>query len=245
MPKVMYGNYVNDYNYESYEPEDDVEEDKEGSFGDFTSMSKYDSRGYKRGNIVHFIPSEQIKLIKGIIIYFYLLFTSCYCKDYKSRKEINPIFKRKLVHGHLGAVSYPNFNAHDNIQLDERAHHDIFLMKNSERFNENLKYIPAKSQGRPPLKKEYISSFKKPPVKSLIQRSNTTKIQSNLTTTKETGSLGLFKPEKYLKVRGLDIHFDDKNTKSITQQPFFMRKQGETRMREIIGNSFVTPGNNI
>ena len=90
MPKVMYGNYVNDYNYESYEPEDDVEEDQEGSFGDFTSMSKYDSRGYKRGNIVHFIPSEQIKLIKGIILYFYYYSRHVILKTTNQEKKSTP-----------------------------------------------------------------------------------------------------------------------------------------------------------
>jgi hypothetical protein len=116
---------------ESEEEENDEfdEDGEDGVVGNFSNGRQYTK---PKGKLIHFIPSEQMKIIK----------------DYQLKREIKPIFLLSLA---KTGDQFPNFNADDE--------YEEILMRSrkpvptkSKRFNESLKTKMVRTKYKPGLK---------------------------------------------------------------------------------------------
>ncbi|KAJ3092857.1 hypothetical protein HK102_001682 [Quaeritorhiza haematococci] len=59
------GGYVSDSGYDRRYTMVESDDSGESDEGEYQTMTRYDQAGRPRGKVLHFIPSEQIKLLKG------------------------------------------------------------------------------------------------------------------------------------------------------------------------------------
>jgi hypothetical protein len=177
---VQHKGLATDFNYakwwlkyfplESESEEEYDEELEDEDFFDFPTGRQYVQ---PKGKVVHFIPSEQIKLLK----------------DLQSKRDVKPIFLRSLASGQVEGEKYPNFTGeeeYDEILSRSRRPHPA----KTDRFNETLKG-------------QLIRTTQKIPVRSKGNR-----VAASLQRNSLHASSQVFKPEKYIQTRGLNISFE-------------------------------------
>ncbi|KAJ3154195.1 hypothetical protein HDU86_004739 [Geranomyces michiganensis] len=168
----IYAAGYDDYDYDEDEESYLLEEEMRAG--------RYGTRGQARGKILHFIPSEHLKLLK----------------DFHANRDLKPIFLRNLVLDLNPLSGYPNFTT-DADPRDNRplvAHRA--LPKQGVRFNDMNTYgrmTKSKITGH---RGEYEQPFN---VRELPINLGASQMGSSSTT--------MFQPSKYVRARGLNISF--------------------------------------
>ncbi|KAI9364468.1 hypothetical protein DFJ73DRAFT_419615 [Zopfochytrium polystomum] len=164
-----------------YYPEDHgLQEDYDwfDGFDDDEDQERARERAAQRGKILHFIPSEQIKLLK----------------DLQGKRDVKPVFMRQIMLEGSSRL-LPNFRPGTEL-VDNRPNVAYrAVSKPGVRFNESSsRTLPLgfKSRPAPP----------KAPLQLLSQPNRGLKGSFSSSRT-------LFKPERYLRTRGLNVRFDD------------------------------------
>ncbi|KAI8839287.1 WD40-repeat-containing domain protein [Chytridium lagenaria] len=150
--------------------DEDADEEEDVDF----SLKKH------QGTVLHFIPSEQIKLLK----------------DLQAKRDIKPIFMRQILLDR--APAHPNFNSSQTYVKDTKPNVvERAIKKQGVRFNEPVtgKTYPLKNQSKP------IYEEKKKDMSALPQFLGPKGSFSSSRT--------MFKPDRYLHARGLNILFGD------------------------------------
>ncbi|KAJ3275010.1 hypothetical protein HDV01_001516 [Terramyces sp. JEL0728] len=155
--------------------------------------SQQKSREYQaqQGRILHFIPSEHIKIIKGKYILS--------CLDLQSKRGTKPIFLRSLASGQEYGEVYPNFNPDQSME-DLRPTLRKPLASHGVRFNETLSGVVIRNAGARNTTNQPKPSTYRPARWNKPAASNEGKYASNLS---------VFKPEQYIQTRGLNIRFSE------------------------------------
>ncbi|KAJ3321475.1 hypothetical protein HDV06_004144 [Boothiomyces sp. JEL0866] len=158
-------------NYQEESSDDDMKFDS----------NQQKSRDYQaqQGRILHFIPSEHIKILKGKL------------------KGIKPIFLRSLASGQEYGEVYPNFNADESME-DLRPTLRKPPVHHGTRFNESLSGIIIRNARARNNNNTLQRSSKNKPSK--WNKTNSQKYASNMS---------IFKPEQYMQTRGLNIRFSE------------------------------------
>ncbi|KAI8894447.1 WD40-repeat-containing domain protein [Globomyces pollinis-pini] len=147
----------------------------------------------QKGRILHFIPSVQMKILK----------------DLQQQRNVNPIFLRSLVSGQDEGELYPNFNVDDHIQ-DYRPKLTKPTQSTGVRFNETLtgKLIRNPRKDYNAVRTRYMGgNYNKP--QKIVSRWN--RDEEELAIGKKqafSSSQTLFKPERYMQTRGLNVQFE-------------------------------------
>ncbi|KAJ3383009.1 hypothetical protein HDU92_004426 [Lobulomyces angularis] len=214
----IYGEKVYDY-------------DEDGNFEDFSEMEKYDELGQKRGKVVHFLPSEQMKLIK----------------DYQQKREVKNVFLNRLFLKQTVPLQYPNFSP--NVEVRDTTPKLPEKFPNGTRFNEPLK---GRAYPRINHKKREEEIFLQNLYNKQHQQ-NSRKIFKDKSTMNGSSKM-IFNPERYFNARGLNIIFED--TEKVKEKkppaalyrgrvfaaPVVYRQEGHIRDSLIVGKSaIVTP----
>ncbi|KAJ3209277.1 hypothetical protein HDU67_006292 [Dinochytrium kinnereticum] len=177
-----------------------------------------------KGTVLHFIPSEQIKLLK----------------DFQAKRDVKPIFMRQILLDRQPA--HPNFNSSQAIVKDTKPNVvDRTIPKAGVRFNEP---ITGKTY---PLKSSKTYTYEQPPQKRGLQN-----LPSFLGPKASfSSSRTVFKPDRYLNARGLNILFgnnqDDPRSRRtlnlrnghVYAEPLIFGERRHSDMREqfIVGKS--------
>ncbi|KAI8930281.1 WD40-repeat-containing domain protein [Entophlyctis helioformis] len=184
MPRKPHGDFDYDKWWEGWykidqEP-DSGSDDEEDAI--FQNMLRPQTQ--PKGKVLHFIPSEQLKLIK----------------DLHANRGVKPIFLRQLaVEGEDGRA-FPNFDPQDEVVDQRPVVHRTVLPRQGIRFNEKII-----GQGKGSTRRSRISrAARDDDAPQPVPLGEYAAWKGSL-----SSSRTLFKPERYFQTRGLNLTFEN------------------------------------
>ncbi|KAJ3153099.1 hypothetical protein HDU89_000727 [Geranomyces variabilis] len=163
--------------YDDYDYDDD---DESYLLEEELRAGRAGTRGQTRGKILHFIPSEHLKLLK----------------DFHANRDLKPIFLRDLVLDLNPLSGYPNFTTDADPRDNRPMIANRAVPRQGVRFNDMDTYgrmTKSKITGR---RGEYEQPFN---IRDLPVNLGASQLGSSSTT--------MFQPSKYVRARGLNISF--------------------------------------